>query len=67
MKVKKINKTKSIEAHIKRYGSIDQMTAIQLYRCFDLASAIRRIRNKSDLEIQNIKGNGYQGKYQIVQ
>lgn len=67
MKVRKINKTKSVEAHLRRYGSIDQMTAIQLYRCFDLASAIRRIRNKRALEIENIKGKGYVGKYQIVQ
>lgn len=58
MRVKKINKTNEIRKHLERYKSLDQITAFQLYKCGDLASAIRRLRNKG-LRIECISGSGY--------
>lgn len=66
MRVKKIDRTKAVADHLKRYKSIDRLTAMQLYRIWDLPSAIRRLRNKG-LTIECISGSGSIGKYQIIE
>lgn len=61
------NKTQEIKAHLRRYKSIDRMTAATVYKVFDLPDYIRRLKSShSGFEgLEIVKGSSPNTRYKI--
>ena len=57
----------AILSHLKRWGSIDPMTALDRYGCFRLAARIEELRRVHHIETEMVeRGNKRFARYRLI-
>jgi len=57
----------AILSHMKRWGSIDPMTALDRYGCFRLAARIEELRRVHIIETEMVeRGNKRFARYRLI-